>query len=96
MQKLCFDKNYWFQLLSTKNDKNVSLFLISIALHISQPIPSNVFIFFVFDFWPIETTAANLLGLAHSHISKTTNQVSPSDEHVNNFFGRKITWFTTA
>ena len=36
VQKLFFDKNHWFQLLSTKNDWIVSLFLISITLH-SQP-----------------------------------------------------------
>ena len=33
VQKLFFDKNHWFQLLSTKNDWIVSLFLISITLH---------------------------------------------------------------
>ena len=33
VQKLFFDKNHWFQLLSTKNDWLVSLFLISITLH---------------------------------------------------------------
>ena len=42
MQKIFFDKNHWFQFLSTKNDWIISLFLISIAihsiiLHISQP-----------------------------------------------------------
>ena len=37
MQKLLFDKNHWFQLLSTKNYWSISLFLISIILHISQP-----------------------------------------------------------
>ena len=31
MQKIFFDKNHWFQLLSTKNEH--SLFLISVALH---------------------------------------------------------------
>ena len=33
VQKLFFDKNHWFQLLSTKNDWIISLFLISITLH---------------------------------------------------------------
>ena len=40
MQKIFFDKNHWFQLVSTKNDWIISLFLISIALHsriTSQP-----------------------------------------------------------
>ena len=37
MQKLLFDKNHWFQLLSTENYWSISLFLISIILHISQP-----------------------------------------------------------
>ena len=34
MQKIFFDKNHWFQLLSTKSDWIISLFLISITLHI--------------------------------------------------------------
>ena len=33
MQKIFFEKNHWFQLLSTKNVWIVSLFLISITLH---------------------------------------------------------------
>ena len=33
MQKIFFDKNHWFQLLSTKNDLIISLLLISITLH---------------------------------------------------------------
>ena len=33
MQKIFFDKNHWFQLLSFKNNRIVSLFLISITLH---------------------------------------------------------------
>ena len=37
VQKLFFDKNHWFQLLSTKNDWNISLFLIPNTLHISHP-----------------------------------------------------------
>ena len=37
VQKLFFDKNHWFQLLSTKNDWSISLFLISNTLHISHP-----------------------------------------------------------
>ena len=36
VQKLFFDKNHWFQLLSTKNDWIVSLFLISITLHLQS------------------------------------------------------------
>ena len=32
-QKIFFDKNYWFQLLSTKIDWIISLLLISITLH---------------------------------------------------------------
>ena len=37
VQKLFFDKNHWFQLLSTKNDWSISLFLIPNTLHISHP-----------------------------------------------------------
>ena len=33
MQKIFFHKNHWFQLLSTKNNWIISLFLISITLH---------------------------------------------------------------
>ena len=36
MQKHVCDKNHWFQLFSTKNSRNISLFLISITLHIFQ------------------------------------------------------------
>ena len=91
VQKIFFDKSHWFQLLSTKNDWIISLFLISITLHslsVSHYIMSSVckrnklwlsmkshltrenfvfrfalclpFVFFVFVFWPIETTTANL------------------------------------
>ena len=35
VQIIFFDKNHWFQLLSTKNDWIISLFLISITLYIS-------------------------------------------------------------
>ena len=53
------------------------------------------FIFFIFAFWPIETTTPNLKGLAHSDSSKSTTRVILSNEHMTNFFGRKVTWFTT-
>ena len=33
VQKIYFDKNHWFQLLSTKNEWIISLFLISVTLH---------------------------------------------------------------
>ena len=33
VKKIFFDKDHWFQLLSTKNDWIISLFLISITLH---------------------------------------------------------------
>ena len=33
MQKIFFDKNNWFQLLSTKNNWIISMFLISVILH---------------------------------------------------------------
>ena len=126
MQKLFFNKNHWFQLLSTKNDWSISLSLISITLHISQQfhhvycwqinqLPPSIktflllltnssnwrkfcfsvcfclsFVFFVFVFWPIETTAANLLGLIHSNSSKTTNQVTLSKEHMNHLDSLQI------
>ena len=119
-QKLFFEKNHWFQPLSTKNDWSISLVLILITLRISQPFhhvccwrinklsPSmkillllfakslnarkncfsacflSFFHFFCFCFfWPIETTAANLLGLTHSNPSKSTNQVTLRNEHMN-------------
>ena len=98
VQKLFFDKNYWFQPLSTKNDWIISLFLMSVTLHSLSlnhslmvcvgeetsfgfrwklyATPHQVTlrekilflrllsvvlsVFFVFFFWPVETTAANL------------------------------------
>ena len=33
VQKIYFDKNHWFRLLSTKNEWIISLFLISVLLH---------------------------------------------------------------
>ena len=118
MQKHFFDKNHWFQLLSTKNDWIISLLLISITLHSLSvslsTIPSCLLLakrfwlsmktllllltkspyarkfcfsvcflsffrfFFVFVFWPIETTTATLQGL--------TNQVTLSNEHMNYLF----------
>ena len=113
MQKICFDKNQWFQLLSAKNHLIISLFLISITLNTdiayllaipscllsvwkntifdfrwklccysspSHLTPENCvswlalclsFVFFVFFFWSIETTTANLQGLTHSNPCKT-------------------------
>ena len=44
------------------------------------------FVFFVFVFWPIETTAVNLQGLGHWNPSKSTNQVTLSNDHINHFF----------
>ena len=44
------------------------------------------FVFFVFFFWLIETTTANLQGLTHSNSSKSTNQATLSDEHMNHLF----------
>ena len=52
------------------------------------------FVSFVFVFWPIETTTANLQGLTHSNSSKSTNQVTLISEHMNLLFGRKVTCFT--
>ena len=113
-------KNHWFQLLSTKNELSISLFLIQNTLFISQPFchvccwrrkklhasmkalllfsPSHltqkklffcllsVFLFFVFAFWPIETTTANMQGLTHTNLLKSTNQVTLSNEHMNHTF----------
>ena len=42
--------------------------------------------FFAFLFWPIEITTANLQGLTHSNLSRSTNQVTLSNEHMNDFF----------
>ena len=44
------------------------------------------FVFFVFVFWFIETTTANLQGLTHSNTSKSTNQVTLSNKHMNYLF----------
>ena len=44
------------------------------------------FVFFVFIFWPIETTTANLQDLSHSKPSKSTNQVALNNEHMNHLF----------
>ena len=44
------------------------------------------FVFFVFVFCPIETTAKNLQGLTHWNRSKSTNQVTLSNEHINHLF----------
>ena len=44
------------------------------------------FVFFVFVYWPIETTAANLRGLTHSNPSKNTNQVTLRNKHTNHLF----------
>ena len=41
---------------------------------------SFVFFFFVFVYWPIETTNVNLRGLTHSNPSKNTNQVTLSNK----------------
>ena len=42
MQKILFNKKHWFQLLSTKNDWIISLFLISIILISLLAIPSSL------------------------------------------------------
>ena len=42
--------------------------------------------FFVFVFWPIETTTANLQALTHSNPSKSTNHVTLSNEHMTHLF----------
>ena len=44
------------------------------------------FVFFVFVFWPIETTTANLQGLTHWNPSKCTNQVTQSNKNTNYIF----------
>ena len=44
------------------------------------------FVFFVFVFWPIETTTTNFQALTHSNPSKSTNQVTLSNEHINHLF----------
>ena len=44
------------------------------------------FVFFVFVFWPFETTTASLQGLTHSNPSKNTNQITLSNEHMNHLF----------
>ena len=44
------------------------------------------FVFFVFVFWLIESTIANLQGLTHSNPSKITNQVTLSNKHMNHLF----------
>ena len=41
---------------------------------------------FVFVFWFIETTTANLQGLIHSNPSKSTNQVTLRKEHMIHLF----------
>ena len=47
--------------------------------------------FFVFVYWPIKTTTANLPGLTHSNPnpSKHTNQVTVSDKQMNHLFWAK-------
>ena len=45
-----------------------------------------LFRFFIFIFWPIETTTTNLQGLTHSNPSESTNQVTLSNKHINHFF----------
>ena len=44
------------------------------------------FVFFVFVSWPIETTTANLQCLTRSNPSKSTNQVTLSNGHMNYLF----------
>ena len=44
------------------------------------------FTFFVVGFQPIETTTANLQSLTHSNSSKSTNQVTLINEHMNHLF----------
>ena len=65
------------------------LFFWSSLSHLTPEIfvfPSTLclsFVFFVFVFWPIETTTTNLQCLTHSNHSKSTNQVTLSNEHMN-------------
>ena len=47
---------------------------------------SFCFMSFVFISWPIETTTANLQGLTHSNLSKSTNQVTLTNGHMNHLF----------
>ena len=54
------------------------------------------FVFSAFVLWLIETTIATLQGLIHSNPSKSTNQVTLSNEHRIISFGPKVTWFTFA
>ena len=44
------------------------------------------FVFSAFVFWLIETNIATLQGLIHSNSSKSTNQVTLSNEHTNHLF----------
>ena len=46
----------------------------------------SFFYFFVSMFRPIETTTANLQSLTHPNPSKSTNQVTLSNKHMNHLF----------
>ena len=48
------------------------------------------FVFFWFRFWPMETTTTNLLGLTHSDLLKSINQVNLSSKHMNNLLWGKV------
>ena len=47
---------------------------------------SVFFRFFVFVFWPTETTTANLQGFTHLTPSKSTNQVTLRNKHWNHLY----------
>ena len=42
--------------------------------------------YFIFVFWPVDTTATNFQELTHSNPSKSTNQVTLSKKHKNHLF----------
>ena len=52
--------------------------------------PSFFRFFFVFVFWPIETTTTNLLGLTHSDLPKIINQVNLSNKQMNHLLWGKV------
>ena len=65
MQKIFFDKNHWFQLLSTKNNWTISLLLISNTLHslsLGHSIMDHVFFLFAKNnLWLLRKTLLLLL-----------------------------------
>ena len=70
MQKIFFDKNHWFQLLSTKNNWTISLLLISSTLHslsLGHSIIDHViFLFAKNNLWLSRKTLSLLLTKSHN------------------------------